>query len=329
MEKQLFSKEKFSVTRIGIGTWAIGGWLWGGTKESDSIEAILAALQQGINLIDTAPVYGFGLSEEIVGKALKIHGDRKEVFVATKCGLSWDSSQRVVRDSRKETIFKEFEASCKRLQTDYIDLYQVHWPDEKTPFQETAEALEELRKAGCIRSTGFSNASLVQMQAYLEGGRLDSIQIPFNLFERNYERVEIPFSLENSIHILGYSSLCRGLLTGSVERKRFSGDDLRQGDPKFQEPQYSEYLSATKALEAFAQKRYGKSLLALAIRWTLDKGIGTALWGIRSPKQIESLSEVFGWNLTKQDLKEIDQILEEHIPNPITEALKGPPMRED
>src|SRR5271169_798946 len=163
MEFTTIPNLKQKVCKIGLGTWAIGGWMWGGTEEKDAINTIIKALERGINLIDTAPVYGFGVSEEVVGKALKQYGKRDQVIIATKVGLSWKDG-KVFRDARKETIFSEVEASLKRLQTDYIDLYQVHWPDSTTPISETAQALNSLLKVGKIRSIGVSNFSVEQIE---------------------------------------------------------------------------------------------------------------------------------------------------------------------
>src|SRR3984885_13714734 len=178
METIQISPLKKPASRICLGTWAIGGWMWGGTEEQESINTIHKAFELGINMIDTAPVYGFGKSEEIVGKALKQYGNRERVVIATKVGLNW-KNQQVYRDSSKERIFKEIEDSLKRLQVDYIDLYQVHWPDPQTPISETAEAVDSLLQAGKIRAIGVSNFSVAQMQEWQKAAPLHALQSPF------------------------------------------------------------------------------------------------------------------------------------------------------
>lgn len=183
------------ISRIGLGTWAIGGWMWGGTEETDAIATIHRALDLGINLIDTAPVYGFGVSEEIVGKALKLYGKRDRLIIATKAGLSW-KNQKVYRDARKETLIKEIEASLKRLQVEFIDVYQLHWPDPLTPISETAEALNQLLKEGKIRAIGVSNFSIEQMDQFQQYSPLHSLQSPFNLFERKIEKNELAYCVQ-------------------------------------------------------------------------------------------------------------------------------------
>ena len=174
--------------RIGLGTWAIGGWMWGGTSEAISIATIREAVERGVTLIDTAPVYGFGRSEEIVGKALSEGGLRARVQIATKVGLAWKDGG-IYRDSRPERIRREIEDSLRRLRTDVIDLYQVHWPDLETPIAETAATLEALRKEGKIRAIGVSNYSPAQMDMFRNVARLDAVQPPYNLFEREIDAI--------------------------------------------------------------------------------------------------------------------------------------------
>lgn len=315
------------VSRVGLGTWAIGGWMWGGTDERDSIATIHSALDRGINLLDTAPAYGFGLSEEIVGKAIKEYGKRDQIVIATKTGLGWKDG-KVYRDARKETIMREIEASLKRLRVDYIDLYQVHWPDPLTPFSETAEAMNQLLEAGKIRSIGVSNYSVEEMQAFRKNAPLHVLQSPFNLFERKIEKNELAYCLKEKLAVLGYGSLCRGLLSGKMgKEKRFEGDDLRKTDPKFQEPRYSQYLQCVDKLQEWSQQKYRKPVLALAIRWELDKGIGVALWGGRRPQQLNGIDDVWGWKLTETDFAEIDEIIEKNVKMPIGPEFMAPPER--
>ena len=313
------------VSRIALGTWAIGGWMWGGTKEKEAIETIHKALDLGINLIDTAPVYGFGVSEEIVGKAIKSYGKRENIVIATKQGLRFEN-QAIQRDARKESIEREIEESLRRLQVDYIDIYQIHWPDPLTPARETAEALQKLFKQGKVRAIGVSNYSIEQMEEFQKTAPIHSLQSPFNLFERAIEKEELAYCIKKEIATLGYGPLCRGLLTGKIQKDtQFKGDDLRKIDPKFQEPRLSQYLNAVKKLEEWVKNKHHRSLLALAIRWVLDKGVTTALWGARKPEQLSGMETIWNWNLTSQDFSEIDTILSETILDPVGPEFMAPP----
>ncbi|MFC7391711.1 aldo/keto reductase [Scopulibacillus cellulosilyticus] len=317
-------------SRIGLGTWAIGGWMWGGTDEEDSIRTIHSALDRGINLIDTAPAYGFGHSEEIVGKAVKQYGKRDNVIIATKVAIDWNDNGPY-RNGSKERIFKEIDDSLRRLNTDYIDLYQVHWPDPLVDIEETAEAMNKLYEEGKIRAAGVSNFSTEQMDAFRKAAPLHTDQPPYNLFEREIEKDILPYCKQNNITTLLYGSLCRGMLSGKMSKERvFQGDDLRNTDPKFQEPCYSQYLEAVDKLDNWARKHYGKRIIHLAIRWILDQpGAEIALWGARRPDQLDPVDEAFGWALTRQDLKEIDRIINETVNNQAGPPdFMAPPTRE-
>lgn len=326
MEYIKISGTDVKVSRIGLGTWAIGGWMWGGTNEEESIRTIHAALDKGINLIDTAPIYGFGRSEEIVGKAVEEYGDRENIIIATKVGLEW-KNENIFRNSAKERIFKEIEDSLKRLRTDYIDIYQVHWPDPSVPIEETAEAMKQLMEEEKIRAIGVSNYSPKQMDKFHEVAPLYTSQPPYNLFERGIEDDVLPYCQKNSITLVTYGALCRGLLTGKMKPDtNFRGDDLRKIDPKFKPPRYQQYLDAVKKLDDFAQKNYNKRVLHLAVRWILDLlGTGVALWGARKPEQMESVDEVMGWKLDDRAKRQIDSILEETIKDPVGPEFMAPP----
>lgn len=314
------------VSRIGLGTWAIGGWMWGGSDEKNAIAAIHRALEKGINLIDTAPVYGFGKSEEIVGKAIKQFGHREEIIIATKVGLIWENG-KIYRDSSRKRILKEIEDSLRRLQVDYIDLYQVHWPDVDTPFSEAAATLKELLDVGKIRSIGVSNYSPEQMEEFQKTAPLHANQFPFNLLERESEKRVLSFCLKKNLATLGYGPLCRGLLSGKMRKdSQFQGDDLRKVDPKFQEPHYSDYLKCVERLQQWVKQKHQRSLLALAVRWVLDKGVNIALWGARQPEQVENIEMALGWKLSSEDFKEIDHILAETISKPIGPEFMAPPL---
>lgn len=318
-----------NVSRIGLGTWAIGGWLWGGTDEKTSIRTIHAALEKGINLIDTAPVYGFGVSEEIVGKAISEYKNREEIAIATKVGLEWKEG-KIFRNSSKQRILKEIDDSLKRLKTDYIDIYQVHWPDPLIPIEETAQAMYELYKEGKIKAIGVSNYSPEQMDVFRQVAPLHTAQPPYNLFERGIEKNVLPYCRKHAIITLMYGSLCRGLLSGRMRLEtKFKGDDLRNIDPKFQSPRYSQYLKAVELLDQFAQKNYSKRVIHLALRWLLDQpGVSVALWGARRPEQLEPVDEIFGWSLDAQAKEAIDRIINESIKDPVGPEFMAPPARE-
>jgi aryl-alcohol dehydrogenase-like predicted oxidoreductase len=317
-------------SRIALGTWAIGGWMWGATDENESIRTIHAAVDQGINLIDTAPIYGFGRSEEIVGEALRQGGRRERVILATKVGLDWTHG-KIERNSTRQRILREFEDSLRRLRTDYIDIYQVHWPDPLASIEETAATLRELYEQGKIRAIGVSNYSPEEMARFESVALLHTIQPPYNLFEREVERVVLPYALGRGITTLTYGALCRGLLSGAMnaDRQFTSGDMRKTTDPKFQQPHFGEYLNAASKLDAFARENYGKRLIHLAVRWLLDQpGVGVALWGARRPEQLAPIREVIGWSLGKSDFAAIDAILRESIRNPVGPEFMAPPARE-
>ena len=311
-------------SRIALGTWAIGGWMWGGSDDALSIRTIQSAVDRGITLIDTAPVYGFGHAEEIVGVALR--GRRAQVAIATKAGLDWKDG-KPFRNASRGRILQEIDDSLRRLQTDVIDLYQVHWPDPNVPVEETAGALKDLLTAGKIRAIGVSNFSPAQMDRFRAVAPLAADQPPYNMFERGIERDVLPYAKRNGIATLAYGALCRGLLAGTMTAKtKFTGDDLRRSDPKFQQPRFGQYLKAVAALDRFAQENYGKRVVHLALRWILDKqGEGFALWGARKPEQLDPVDEVYGWSLDAAAMAEIDRILAAAIESPVGPEFMAPP----
>ena len=314
------------VSPVAIGTWAIGGWMWGGTDEAESIATIRGAFEHGINIVDTAPVYGFGRSEEIVGKAIAEAGLRADVLIATKAGLQWDGG-RVSRNASRARILREVEDSLRRLRTDYIDVYQVHWPDPLVTIEETAEAMLTLLEQGKIRAIGVSNFSVLQMERFRRVAPLHVLQPPYNLFERDIETDLLPYCRKNRIATLGYGALCRGLLSGRMQANTvFDGDDLRRTDPKFLEPRFAQYLAAVQKLDRLAQ-RYSKRVIHLAVRWMLDQGITTALWGARHPHQLNPVDGVTGWSLDAAAKAEIDRILRDTITDPVGPEFMAPPAR--
>lgn len=315
-----------NLSRVGLGTWAIGGWMWGGTDEAESVATIRASLTHGINVIDTAPVYGFGRSEEIVGKAVA-DGLRNRVVLATKVGLEWQDG-KITRNGSRDRIMQEIDGSLRRLRTDYIDIYQVHWPDPLTPIEETAGAMLSLLEQGKIRAIGVSNFSVEQMDRFRSVAPLHVAQPPYNLFERDIEKDILPYCRENGIATLGYGALCRGLLSGRMRAgTKFEGDDLRRHDPKFQPPRFAQYIAAVEQLGRLAKVRYGKRVIDLAVRWVLDQGITTALWGARRPGQLDPVDAVMGWSLDKTAKAEIDRILSATITDPVGPEFMAPSAR--
>jgi aryl-alcohol dehydrogenase-like predicted oxidoreductase len=320
MEYTRIPDTNMEVSRIGLGTWAMGGWMWGGTDH--------AALEKGINLIDTAPVYGFGRSEQIVGQALAQKKCRDKVFISTKTGLDWKDG-KVFRNCSPDFIRRNVSDSLKNLQTDYIDILFVHWPDPLESFEETGKVMGQFLKEGKIRAVGVSNYSPEQIQAFQRGGPVHVVQPPYNLLERVIEQALLPFSREQHLALMTYGALCRGLLSGKVTAAReYKGDDLRNSDPKFKEPRLGQYLEAVKQLDQLARERFQRTILHLAVRWALDHGADIALWGGRRPDQMDPLPEMFGWHLDQESMEAIDRILAETIKDPVGPGFMAPGSRE-
>lgn len=329
MEYRTIPGTDMEVSRISLGTWAMGGWMWGGSDERKSIDTIHAAMAKGVTLIDTAPVYGFGKAEEIVGKALAEREDRAKVRIATKAGLNWDNG-KVFRDARGERIKAEVEGSLKRLGVEHIDIYFVHWPDPRTPMEETAKAMNDLLDQGLIKAVGVSNFSPEQMDEFGQHAPLHVCQPPYNIFERAIEADVMPYCRENKIALMTYGALCRGLLSGKIDRDtKFTGDDLRKSDPKFQQPRFDQYLDAVNRLFHLARERFDRDVLTLAVRWVLDHGADMAIWGGRKPEQMEGIDGVLRWNLTEDAMREVDRIVEEFVKDPVGPEFMAPPARQE
>lgn len=314
------------VPPIGLGTWAMGGFLWGGTDEKKSREAILVSMEQGISLIDTAPIYGFGLSEEIVGSTLKEQGLRDKVFLATKCGLEWSDDQKHIRrNASAPRIQQEIEDSLRRLQTDYIDLYQIHWPDQNSSCEETMSCLQRLKDVGKIRGIGVSNYSKEQIEECLKFVSLDSDQPPYNLFERGVEKDVLPTCREHKIGTLTYGALCRGLLGGRYAKDAtFPQGDLRRWDPKFKPDKFPQYLKAVERLKKLAEQKEC-SVAQLAIAWTAQQpGVSCALVGARDSKQAKENAGAAGFTFSENELKEIERILSIEIKTPVGPEFIAP-----
>lgn len=283
-----------SASAVGLGTWAIGGWMWGGTDEQMSTRAIEASIDAGVSLIDTAPAYGLGRSEEIVGKAIR--GKRDKVVIATKCGLNWHSGKgnhffdqdgkAVNRYLGADGIAHEIEQSLRRLGTDHIDLYITHWQDPTTPIVETMAALERLQAAGKIRAIGASNLSSGDLDQYVGSGQLDAIQERYSMIDREIEGSLLPTARRNKIATLSYSSLGLGLLTGAIDPERkFAGDDQRKDNPRFSKANRQKVALLKEAIAPIAAQ-HEATMAQIAIAWTLAQpGITFALCGARNPEQ--------------------------------------------
>ncbi len=307
---------------IGLGTWAIGGWMWGGTDEAKSISAIQASIDEGISLIDTAPAYGQGLSEEIVGKA--IAGRREKVVLATKCGLVWHTQKGnhffdydgkpVHRYLGKDAIVHEVEQSLKRLGTDYIDHYITHWQDPTTPIAETMEALETLKTQGKIRSIGASNTTADDVKAYVAAGQLDAIQEEYSMIKRDIEDTLVPLCLKEKVSVLSYSSLALGLLTGKIGPDRtFEGDDQRKDNPRFSVENRRKVARLMDAIAPIAEA-YGATKAQVVIAWTLQQpGITFSLCGARDPEQARENAKAGRLRLTSEEIGLIGDAAATHL----------------
>lgn len=301
--------------------------MWSGADDRESLAAIRTAIDLGINLIDTAPIYGHGHSEELVGQAVGESGHRDRIILATKAGLEWDPEKtRVWRNSTPARIVAELEESLSRLRTDHIDLYQIHWPDGGTPFEESMAALVEARRQGKIRFIGVSNFSVPQIQRCLTVGPVHAVQPPYNLFERGIEGTLLPFCREQRIATLIYSPLCRGLLTGKYRgNETFQSGDVRELDPKFRGEAFRAYAACVQRLRPLAD-RHDKTVGQLAIRWCLDQsGVTVALCGARRPDQVKENLGAVGWSLSVAQQKELERAVIEMIPAPIGPEFMGPP----
>jgi methylglyoxal reductase len=303
---------------VAFGAWAIGGWWWGGADDRDSIEAIHAALDAGINLIDTAPAYGLGYSEEVLGKAIR--GRRDEVVLATKCGLVWDtdtgthffdqSGKSVCKCLGGASVRHEVEQSLKRLQTDVIDLYLTHWQDKTTPIEETMGTLLDLKREGKIRAIGVSNATAEQMDEYRKFGPLDCDQEKYSMLDRELDSEQLPYCARNDIAVLAYSPLAQGLLTGKVSADReLPEGDLRSEDPRFSVENRAKVLAFLEEIRPVADA-HGATFAQLTIAWTLAQpGLTHVLAGARNPLQARENAAGADISLAAEELATIDAAL--------------------
>lgn len=310
MDRRRLGNSEIEVSPLGLGAWAMGGAVesWGEVDDRESIAAIQQALDCGINLIDTAPIYGLGHSETIVGKA--IQGRRHEVVIATKCGLIFPSSKDQLpgRSLKPDHVLRECEDSLRRLRVDHIDLYQCHWPDPHTPIRETMEALATLLQQGKIRAVGLSNYSCDELMVAREFGVVHAMQPPFSMLHLRAREDMIPLCLEHHVGVLPYSPLAKGLLTGKfTPDSRLEG--IRAKDPEFLGERFRRNLRVIDALKGIAD-RYDKTLTQLVVNWTANvPGVTAPLVGAKRPSQVLEHVGGLGWEITEEDLRRIETIL--------------------
>jgi aryl-alcohol dehydrogenase-like predicted oxidoreductase len=313
METRLLGNSDLAITPVGFGAWAIGGdWQfgWGGQDDAQSIAAIHHALELGVNWIDTAAVYGLGHSEEVVARALREwRGARPYVF--TKCGMIWSGQGDIAYSLRADSVRRECEASLRRLKTEVIDLYQIHWTaDELNETIEGWTTLTELQKEGKVRWIGLSNASVEEMEKLKTIARITSLQPPYSLIRRHVEAAQLPWCQAEGVGVIVYSPMGSGLLTGAMSRERIAElpkIDWRTRNEQFQEPKLSENLKVVERLRAVGA-RHGRSPGEVAIAWTLrHPGVTGAIVGARNPKQVDGIIGAMDFRLTAQEIAEVDE----------------------
>jgi len=321
MQKIVLPESNVKISKLTFGAWAIGGWLWGGSDTKDAIKALETSIAMGMTTIDTAPVYGFGQSEELVGKVIK--GKRDKVEILTKFGLRWDISSKqvhikdttdnqgkkisVYRLGSKKSVIKECEDCLKRLGTDYIDLFQQHWPEDHTPVEETMEAMEILKEQGKIRAGGVSNYSVAQMENADKWFKLSSNQVPYSMVRRDIENDLVPYSIKNNKAIIVYSPLQRGILTGKITSDyKFNKGDSRPSTPYYKEPNLSAINQFLQKIKPVADNR-NITLSQLVIHWTMiQPGISCVLVGARNETQVKENVKAMEISLSEEELKIIN-----------------------
>ena len=323
MEYRNLKNSDVKISIISFGAWAIGGWMWGGADEKDAKNALETAIDLGMTSIDTAPVYGFGKSEKLVGQV--IHDKRDKVQILTKYGLRWDTKEgefyfnsfneqgeevSIHRFAGPESIIKECEASLRRLQTEFIDLYQIHWNDPTTPIEDTMEAIGKLMEQGKIRAAGVSNYTAEQMKQADNIVNISTNQVPYSMVLRDIEQNLVPYCLKNNKGILAYSPLQRGILTGKITTDyKFSEGDHRPHTPYFKEPNISRINNFLKKIKPIADDN-NISITQLVIYWTIQQpSITSALVGARNPMQVIENIKAGEIKLNQEELTTINTLL--------------------
>jgi methylglyoxal reductase len=329
MQMRPLGQTGIEASAVAFGAWAIGGWMWGGADEGESIDAIHASLDSGVNFIDTAPIYGFGRSEEIVGKAIRRRRD--QVILATKCSMVCNPN---VGEPKfrcdglganpngiipvhiylgPDSIREEVEQSLRRLRTDYIDLYQTHWQEATTPIEDTMGALLDLKQQGKIRAIGVCNATLDQIKQYTAAGQLDSDQECYSMLDRQIEGSQLPYTRQENIAVLAYSPLARGLLTGKIGPDReFGPGDHRAMMPRFSKKNRQQVTTLLDAFQPIAEA-HNATLAQIVIAWTIRQpGVTHALCGARNVAQAQENAAAGNLELTDEQLQQMDAAIEQH-----------------
>ncbi len=312
MQKRKLGTSDLEITPIGVGAWAMGGagwqFAWGAQDDNQSVDAIHAALDKGINWIDTAAVYGLGHSEEVVGRALA--GRAQKPLVFTKCGIVWDEKRETRRTIEPESIRRELEQSLSRLKVDAIDLYQIHWPEPDHLVEAAWTMMAKLQREGKVRYIGASNFNVDQMRRAQAIAPMTSLQPPYSIIVPDIEKEILPYTQANNIGVIVYSPMKSGLLTGAMTRERIAAmpdDDFRKRTPNFQEPLLSRNLELAELLVAIG-KRHGKTAGEVAIAWTLrHPAVTGAIVGMRSPKQVDGVIGAADFRLSAEEISEIEQ----------------------
>jgi methylglyoxal reductase len=329
MKYRPLGKSGIEASVVGFGAWAIGGWMWGGTKKNDPSGAIRAAIDHGINFIDTAPMYGYGHSEELVGAALK--GIRDKVVLATKCGMVWyknegdkffdasetgeaegeaDKKYEVYINLRPAMIRHEIEESLRRLKTDRIDLYQTHWQDSTTKTEDVMAELLLLKQEGKIRAIGCSNATIEQMERYQSVGQLDTDQEQYSMLQRQHEADNLPYCHDHQVALLAYSPMALGILSGKIGPNHEFGDgDVRRGNPWYQKENRPKVDALLEVIRSVAEGK-GITIAQTVIAWTLEQpGCSHALVGARNPDQAIANAKAGAVTLTEEEVRIIRKVV--------------------
>ncbi len=325
METRKLGESDIEISVIAFGAWAIGGWMWGGADKNDALKAIETAIDNGMSTIDTASVYGFGLSEELVGKA--IHGKRDKVQLLTKFGLTWGNAKgyfyfatknnagkdiNIYRNASRKMVLQDCDDSLRRLNTDYIDLFQIHWADPETPASETMEALNTLIQNGKIRSAGVCNYTPDLLAETEKTINLASVQMPYSMVRRDIEKDIVPYCIRKNKSILAYSPLQRGLLSGKIKPgHKFREGDSRIDSPFYNEPNLSNILTFLEKLRPLAED-HKATLSQIVLNWTIQQpGITCALAGARNPEQVIENAGAAGFSLSKDEIEIINSYISE------------------
>jgi aryl-alcohol dehydrogenase-like predicted oxidoreductase len=326
MEYKYLGKSNVQVTSMAFGAWAIGGWMWGGAEEKTALRAIRASYDLGMTTIDTAPVYGFGKSEELVARAMDgVSRDKYQIL--TKFGMNWETPEgeyffdttdnsgkpiKMYKFSGKNKIIKEVEGSLRRLKTDYIDLLQVHWPDTTTPISETMEVMKRLMKEGKVRASGVCNYSVEQVNEALKTLDIVSNQVPYSMINRTIEKDVVPQAVEKKLSIVPYSPLQRGLLTGKIKRgQKFNEGDTRESN-QFYKPENIDRANALLARIKPVADDHNASMAQIVLNWTTRQpAMDCVLAGARDENQVKDNIKALDFKLSKEELTIIDKAISE------------------